>query len=44
MRALAPEECFASTRCGLHENFLPDLYLQSARWVSDILAEVPVTA
>jgi hypothetical protein len=34
----------ASTRCGLHGNFLPDLYLQSARWVSDILAEVPVTA
>jgi c-di-GMP-related signal transduction protein len=31
-------------RCGLHENFLPDLYLQSVRWVSDILAEVPVTA
>ena len=30
--------------CGLHENFLPDLYLQSVRWVSDILAEVPVTA
>jgi len=31
-------------RCGLHENFLPDLYLQSVRWVSDILAEAPVTA
>jgi EAL and modified HD-GYP domain-containing signal transduction protein len=31
-------------RCGLHENFLPDLYLQAVRWVSDILAEVPVTA
>jgi EAL and modified HD-GYP domain-containing signal transduction protein len=30
--------------CGLHENFLPDLYLQSVRWISDILAEVPVTA
>ena len=31
-------------RCGLHENFLPDLYLHSVRWVSDILAEAPVTA
>jgi len=31
-------------RCGLHENFLPDLYLKSVQWVSDILAEVPVTA
>jgi c-di-GMP-related signal transduction protein len=30
-------------RCGLHENFLPDLYLKSVQWVSDILAEVPVT-
>src|SRR5258708_12038866 len=31
-------------RCGLHENFLPDLYFQAVRWVTDILAEVPVTA
>jgi EAL and modified HD-GYP domain-containing signal transduction protein len=31
-------------RCGLHENFLPDLYLQAVRSVSDILAEVPVIA
>ncbi len=31
-------------RCGLHENFLPDLYLKSVQWVSDILAEVPVNA
>jgi hypothetical protein len=30
-------------RCGLHENFLPDLYLHSVWWVSDILAEAPVT-
>jgi c-di-GMP-related signal transduction protein len=29
-------------RVGLHENFLPDLYLRSVRWVSDILAEMPV--
>lgn len=27
---------------GLHENFLPDLYLRSVRWVSEILSEVPV--
>jgi c-di-GMP-related signal transduction protein len=31
-------------RCGLHENFLPDLYLHSVQWVSDILTEAPVTA
>ena len=31
-------------RCGLHENFLPDLYLKSVQWVSDILVEVPVNA
>lgn len=31
-------------RIGLHENFLPDLYLRSVRWVSEVLAEVPVTA
>ena len=31
-------------RIGLHENFLPDLYLRSVRWVSDILTEVPVNA
>jgi c-di-GMP-related signal transduction protein len=29
-------------RVGLHENFLPDLYLRSVRWVSDILTEMPV--
>jgi EAL and modified HD-GYP domain-containing signal transduction protein len=29
-------------RIGLHENFLPDLYLRSVSWVSEILAEVPV--
>ncbi len=26
----------------LHENFLPDLYLRSVRWVSDVLADSPV--
>jgi len=31
-------------RCGLHENFLPDIYLQAVRWVSEILTEVPVNA
>lgn len=29
---------------GLHENFLPDLYLRSVRWVSEVLAEAPVNA
>ena len=31
------------SRIGLHENFLPDLYLRSVTWVSDVLAESPVT-
>lgn len=26
---------------GLHENFLPDLYLRSVSWVSEILADAP---
>jgi len=33
----------SARRVGLHENFLPDLYLRSVRWVSEILAESPVT-
>jgi c-di-GMP-related signal transduction protein len=28
-------------RIGLHENFLPDLYFQSVRWVGEVLAESP---
>jgi EAL and modified HD-GYP domain-containing signal transduction protein len=32
----------ASQRIGLHEDFLPELYLRSVRWVTEILAEVPV--
>jgi c-di-GMP-related signal transduction protein len=27
---------------GLHENFLPELYLQSVKWVSGILMEAPI--
>jgi hypothetical protein len=29
----------SARRIGLHEEYLPDLYLQSVRWVSEILAE-----
>ncbi len=29
---------------GLHENFLPDLYLRSVKWVTDVLAETLVHA
>jgi c-di-GMP-related signal transduction protein len=29
---------------GLHEHFLPELYLQSVRWVREILADNPVQA
>ena len=27
---------------GLHEEYLPDLYLRSVRWVTEVLAEAPV--
>jgi c-di-GMP-related signal transduction protein len=27
---------------GLHEEFLPDLYLHSVRWVTEVLADAPV--
>jgi len=27
---------------GLHEHFLPDLYLRSVRWVTEVLADAPV--
>jgi c-di-GMP-related signal transduction protein len=27
---------------GLHEQFLPDLYLRSVRWVTEVLADAPV--
>ena len=29
---------------GLHEEYLPDLYLRSVRWVSEVLAEIPVAS
>jgi len=29
---------------GMHENFLPDIYLQSLQWVGTVLNEMPVTA
>lgn len=31
-----------SEAIGLHENFLPDSYLQSLKWVNEILAETAV--
>jgi c-di-GMP-related signal transduction protein len=34
----------SARQIGLHENFLPDLYLRSVRWVSEVLAEAPVLA
>ena|SRR5271165_7369910 len=33
----------SARRIGLHENVLPDLYLASVRWVTDVLADTPVT-
>jgi hypothetical protein len=29
----------SATRVGLREEFLPDLYLQSVRWVAEVLAD-----
>jgi c-di-GMP-related signal transduction protein len=31
----------SSRHIALHEQYLPDLYLRSVRWVSDVLAEAP---
>jgi c-di-GMP-related signal transduction protein len=32
----------SARQVGLHEAFLPDLYLRSVRWVTEILADVPI--
>jgi EAL and modified HD-GYP domain-containing signal transduction protein len=32
----------SARQIGLHEEFLPDLYLHSVRWVTEILADAPV--
>jgi EAL and modified HD-GYP domain-containing signal transduction protein len=34
----------SSRAIGLYENFLPDLYLRSVKWVTDVLAETLVHA
>lgn len=34
----------SSRGIGMHENFLPDLYLKSVRWVTEVLADAPVLA
>jgi c-di-GMP-related signal transduction protein len=34
----------SSRAIGLHENFLPGLYLRSVKWVTDVLAETLVHA
>ena len=34
----------SARQIGLHEDFLPDLYLQSVRWVGEVLADAPVMA
>jgi len=28
---------------GLHENFLPELYMKAMKWVGEVLAETPVS-
>jgi c-di-GMP-related signal transduction protein len=33
----------SARRVGLHEDFLPDLYLQSVRWVREILPDSPIS-
>jgi len=32
----------SSRHVGLHEQYLPDLYLQSVRWVTAVLADAPI--
>ena len=32
----------SARHAGLHEEYLPDLYLRSVRWVTEVLAEAPV--
>jgi c-di-GMP-related signal transduction protein len=34
----------SARRIGLHEEYLPDLYFQSVRWVTEVLAPAPVLA
>jgi c-di-GMP-related signal transduction protein len=34
----------SARRIGLHEELLPDLYLRSVRWVTEVLAIAPVMA
>jgi c-di-GMP-related signal transduction protein len=34
----------SARRIGLHEEYLPDLYFQSVRWVTEVLAAAPVLA
>jgi c-di-GMP-related signal transduction protein len=31
-----------SHQVGLHENFLPELYMKAVKWVGEVLAEIPV--
>jgi c-di-GMP-related signal transduction protein len=33
-----------SHQVGLHENFLPELYMKAVKWVGEVLAETPVAA
>jgi len=32
----------SARRVGLHEEYLPDLYFRSVRWVSEVLSMAPV--
>jgi hypothetical protein len=34
----------STRRIGLHEEYLPDLYFKSVRWVSEVLAAASVLA
>jgi len=34
----------SARQIGLHEEYLPDLYLQSERWVTEVLEAAPVLA
>ena len=32
----------SARHCGLHEEFLPDLYLRSVSWVTEVLADATI--
>jgi hypothetical protein len=36
------QPALSARNIGLHEEYLPDLYLRSVRWVTEVLSGVPM--